>query len=76
MNCKDCFFKSEDFNNECSLLSDKNVSFKCFCSKEEYKERLREAFRYADSKAERCNKLNKGIWLGYKKTIVNELRLL
>lgn len=76
MDCKTCVFYSKKYPNRCALLSDKKVSFDCYCTLDEYKHRLKEMFKYADYKEQRCDSLEKGVWSGYKSQVVKELSSL
>jgi stress response protein YsnF len=55
MECKKCAFYSRQHSNKCSLLKNKDVSWDCFTTKEEYKERLREMYRYYASMYKKYN---------------------
>lgn len=54
MDCKECVFRNKKFDNNCSLLVHKNVSWDCTTTKKQYSKTLADMFDYYEVKKDKA----------------------
>jgi len=77
MNCNRCVYQNKRYPNNCMLLQNKDITWECECSLEEYKKRLMAMIKYYKVKKEKAkNNLDETIYRQQIEKVNDELRLL
>ena len=75
MYCQGCVYYNKRQRNKCDLLSNKKISFECYCSVNKYKDILNDMIDYYDVKYKReKDSLKKQVFVNERNTWIKRLK--